>query len=127
MGSGGPRGGVVLISNMGWATEPPLPDAALELLRVPYVASGRADAVETWREAFAASAFEPTAAPRRRAACCADSPPPNMTLCPQSPSRRPSALPRLPAPMMPSFIDASLAHACMVNNTNPVSAYTRSV
>src|SRR5438034_5680498 len=54
-----PGGGVALMSNLWWETEPPLPEAALELLSVPYVASGRADAVETWREVFAGSAFEP--------------------------------------------------------------------
>jgi SAM-dependent methyltransferase len=53
------RGGVALISNMWWETVPPLPDDALELLRIPYLASGRADAVATWREVFDASAFEP--------------------------------------------------------------------
>jgi SAM-dependent methyltransferase len=55
-----PQGGVALFSNLWWETEPPLPDRAAELLRVPYVSSGRADAVETWRDVFAASpAFEP--------------------------------------------------------------------
>jgi len=54
-----PRGGVALFSNLWWDTEPPLPDAALELLRVPFVASGRAEAVETWPDVFARSAFEP--------------------------------------------------------------------
>jgi ubiquinone/menaquinone biosynthesis C-methylase UbiE len=53
------RGGVALISNLWWETVPPLPDEALELLRIPYVASGRAEAAETWREVFAASTFEP--------------------------------------------------------------------
>jgi ubiquinone/menaquinone biosynthesis C-methylase UbiE len=54
-----PGGGVVLLSNLWWDTEPPLPPAALDLLRGPYVASGRAGAVETWREAFDGSRFEP--------------------------------------------------------------------
>jgi ubiquinone/menaquinone biosynthesis C-methylase UbiE len=54
-----PRGGVALFSNLWWDTEPALPDEALELLRAPYVASGRAAAVETWRDVFAGSAFEP--------------------------------------------------------------------
>jgi ubiquinone/menaquinone biosynthesis C-methylase UbiE len=54
-----PRGGVALFSNTWWETDPPLPEGALELLRVPYVASGRAATVETWRETFARSAFEP--------------------------------------------------------------------
>ena len=52
------RGGVALLSNLWWDTDPPLPERALDLLRVPYVASGRAVAVETWREEFARSAFE---------------------------------------------------------------------
>ena len=54
-----PRGGVALFSNLWWETEPPLPDAALEPLRVPFVASGRAEAVEVWPDVFAESAFEP--------------------------------------------------------------------
>jgi SAM-dependent methyltransferase len=55
-----PRGGLALFSNLWWHTEPPLPERAVELLRVPYVASGRADAVETWRDVFAQTpAFEP--------------------------------------------------------------------
>jgi ubiquinone/menaquinone biosynthesis C-methylase UbiE len=54
-----PRGGVALVSNLWWHTEPPLSDEAQELLRVPYVSSGRAEAVETWRDAFVHSAFEP--------------------------------------------------------------------
>ena len=47
------------LSNSWWKTEPPLPDTAVELLRVPFVASGRAEAVETWPGVFAGSAFEP--------------------------------------------------------------------
>jgi len=54
-----PRGGLARLSNQWWETDPPLPERALELLREPYVASGRAATVETWREAFARSAFEP--------------------------------------------------------------------
>jgi SAM-dependent methyltransferase len=54
-----PNGGVALFSNSWWRTEPPLPDAAAELLRVPFVASGRSEAVETWPDVFAESAFEP--------------------------------------------------------------------
>lgn len=54
-----PRGGLARLSNQWWETDPPLPERALELLRGPYVASGRAATVETWREAFASSAFEP--------------------------------------------------------------------
>jgi ubiquinone/menaquinone biosynthesis C-methylase UbiE len=53
------RGGLAVISNGWWETVPPLPDAAQELLRIPYVASGRAEAVSTWREVIGASAFEP--------------------------------------------------------------------
>jgi ubiquinone/menaquinone biosynthesis C-methylase UbiE len=54
-----PRGGVALFSNLWWETEPPLPQAARDLLNIPFVASGRADAVETWRDVFAESVFEP--------------------------------------------------------------------
>jgi ubiquinone/menaquinone biosynthesis C-methylase UbiE len=54
-----PRGGLARLSNQWWETDPPLPERALELLREPYVASGRAATVETWRDAFARSAFEP--------------------------------------------------------------------
>ena len=55
----GGRGGLAVISNGWWDTVPALPEAAQELLRVPYVASGRADAVATWREVVSASSFEP--------------------------------------------------------------------
>jgi ubiquinone/menaquinone biosynthesis C-methylase UbiE len=54
-----PRGGLALIGNQWWHTEPPLPDHALELLREPFVRSGRSEAVETWPEAFRDSPFEP--------------------------------------------------------------------
>jgi len=54
-----PRGGLALIGNQWWHTDPRLPDRALELLDVPFVRSGRASTVETWREAFAGSPFEP--------------------------------------------------------------------
>jgi ubiquinone/menaquinone biosynthesis C-methylase UbiE len=54
-----PRGGFARLSNEWWDTEPALPEQALELLRVPWVSSGRAEAVETWREAFARLEFEP--------------------------------------------------------------------
>jgi SAM-dependent methyltransferase len=54
-----PRGGLALIGNQWWHTDPPLPDRALELLEVPFVRSGRADNVETWPEAFRGSPFEP--------------------------------------------------------------------
>jgi len=54
-----PRGGLALIGNQWWHTDPPLPDRALELLEVPFVRSGRADNVETWPDAFRGSPFEP--------------------------------------------------------------------
>jgi SAM-dependent methyltransferase len=54
-----PRGGLVLISNLWWDTQPPLPERALEQLRDPYVRSGRAETVETWPDAFRGSPFEP--------------------------------------------------------------------
>jgi SAM-dependent methyltransferase len=54
-----PRGGVALIGNQWWHTDPQLPDRALELLRAPFVESGRADAVDTWPEAFRSSPFQP--------------------------------------------------------------------
>jgi SAM-dependent methyltransferase len=54
-----PRGGLALISNQWFETEPPLPEHALELLRDPYVRSGRAETVETWPDAFGGSPFEP--------------------------------------------------------------------
>jgi SAM-dependent methyltransferase len=54
-----PRGGLALISNLWWETDPPLPERVLELLRAPFVRSGRAETVETWPDAFRGSAFEP--------------------------------------------------------------------
>jgi ubiquinone/menaquinone biosynthesis C-methylase UbiE len=54
-----PRGGLALIGNQWWDTEPPLSEPAHELLRAPYVRSGRAGTVETWPEAFRGSPFEP--------------------------------------------------------------------
>jgi SAM-dependent methyltransferase len=54
-----PRGGLALVGNQWWHTDPPLPERALELLRAPYVRSGRDDVVETWPEAFRGSPFEP--------------------------------------------------------------------
>jgi SAM-dependent methyltransferase len=57
-----PRGGLALLWNQWWETEPPIPEAALELLRDPFVRSGRAAAVaagRTWRAAFDGSPFEP--------------------------------------------------------------------
>jgi SAM-dependent methyltransferase len=53
-----PRGGLALISNLWWDTQPPLPERALDLLRAPYVRSGRAETVETWPDAFRGSPFE---------------------------------------------------------------------
>jgi SAM-dependent methyltransferase len=54
-----PHGGLALISNQWWETDPSLPERALELLRAPFVRSGRAETVETWPDAFRGSAFEP--------------------------------------------------------------------
>lgn len=56
-----PGGGLVLLWNRWWETEPPLPEAAVELLREPYERSGRSAMVEAydWRAAFDGSAFEP--------------------------------------------------------------------
>jgi len=56
-----PRGGLVLLWNDWWETEPPIPEAAAALLREPFERSGRsfqAD-VHAWRDAFAGSPFEP--------------------------------------------------------------------
>lgn len=54
-----PRGGLALIGNQWWDTDPPLPERAVELLQEPYIRSGRAAVVETWPEAFRGSPFEP--------------------------------------------------------------------
>jgi ubiquinone/menaquinone biosynthesis C-methylase UbiE len=56
-----PRGGLALLWNRWWETEPPLPEAAVELLRQPYERSGRSAMVEAydWRAAFEGSVFEP--------------------------------------------------------------------
>ena len=53
-----PRGGLALVSTHWWETEPPLPDAAQDLLREPYerFASQRRT---SWDDAFADSPFEP--------------------------------------------------------------------
>jgi SAM-dependent methyltransferase len=59
-----PGGGLAILWNHWWRTEPPIPEAALELLRVPYERSGRAAAAtrpDAWRDAFAGSPFEPPA------------------------------------------------------------------
>jgi SAM-dependent methyltransferase len=56
-----PRGGLALLWNDWWETDPPIPGAATELLREPFERSGRslqAD-VHAWRGAFEGSAFEP--------------------------------------------------------------------
>ena len=53
-----PRGGVAVISVHWWETEPPLPDAVLELLSVPYVRS-LPERREPWDDAFPGSRFEP--------------------------------------------------------------------
>jgi SAM-dependent methyltransferase len=58
-----PRGGIALIWVHWWETEPPLPDAALELLRGPYVRSQH-ERREPWDGAFVGSAFEPLRAER---------------------------------------------------------------
>ena len=55
-----PRGGLVLLWNDWWETEPPIPEEATALLREPFERSGRsfeAD-VYTWRGAFDGSPFE---------------------------------------------------------------------
>ena len=56
-----PRGGLVLLWNNWWETEPAIPDEAAALLREPYERSGRAfrDDVYAWRGAFEGSQFEP--------------------------------------------------------------------
>ena len=63
-----PRGGLVLLWNDWWETEPPIPAAATELLREPFERSGRcfqAD-VHAWRGAFEGSPFEPPREERLR-------------------------------------------------------------
>lgn len=63
-----PRGGLVLLWNDWWETEPPIPEAASELLREPFERSGRcfqAD-VQAWRGAFDGSPFEPPREERLR-------------------------------------------------------------
>jgi SAM-dependent methyltransferase len=56
-----PRGGLALVWNHWWETEPPIPDAALELLNARYTASGARNLRdnEDWRGGFAGSRFEP--------------------------------------------------------------------
>ena len=53
-----PRGGLAIMSNHWWETEPPLPDEALEALREPYDRS-RLQRRPPWDDAFAESPFEP--------------------------------------------------------------------
>src|SRR5207244_179000 len=53
-----PRGGVALVSNEWWETEPPLPEAANELLRSPYTRF-LDQRNPPWDDAFADSPFEP--------------------------------------------------------------------
>jgi SAM-dependent methyltransferase len=53
-----PHGGLALISVHWWETEPPLPDAALELLSVPYLRS-LPERREPWDGSFVDSPFEP--------------------------------------------------------------------
>jgi ubiquinone/menaquinone biosynthesis C-methylase UbiE len=63
-----PRGGLVLLWNDWWETEPPIPEAASELLREPFERSGRsfqAD-VHAWRGALDGSPFEPPREERLR-------------------------------------------------------------
>jgi SAM-dependent methyltransferase len=52
------RGGLSLISTHWWETEPPLPDEAQELLRVPYLRFAE-QRNPPWDDAFADSRFEP--------------------------------------------------------------------
>jgi SAM-dependent methyltransferase len=53
-----PRGGLALLSTHWWETEPPLPDAAQELLREPYERF-RLQRRPDWDDAFVGSPFEP--------------------------------------------------------------------
>jgi ubiquinone/menaquinone biosynthesis C-methylase UbiE len=56
-----PHGGLVLLWQNWWDTEPPIPEEATALLREPYERSGRVfqDDVYAWRGAFEGSPFEP--------------------------------------------------------------------
>jgi ubiquinone/menaquinone biosynthesis C-methylase UbiE len=58
-----PRGGLALLWNHWWETEPPVPAAALELLDARFARSGAKHLRETedWHEGFRGSAFEPLA------------------------------------------------------------------
>ena len=53
-----PRGGLALVGVQWWATEPPLPAAAQELLGEPYERF-RAQRRPPWEDSFSASPFEP--------------------------------------------------------------------
>lgn len=53
-----PRGGLAIVSTHWWETEPPLPDAALEVLSGPWERS-QPQRRPPWDDAFAASPFEP--------------------------------------------------------------------
>jgi SAM-dependent methyltransferase len=53
-----PGGGLAIVSTHWWETEPPLPDAALELLSGPWERS-QPQRRPPWDEAFAGSPFEP--------------------------------------------------------------------
>jgi SAM-dependent methyltransferase len=53
-----PRGGLAIVWVHWWETEPPLPDAALELLSGPYLRFA-AQRNPPWDDAFALSPFEP--------------------------------------------------------------------
>jgi SAM-dependent methyltransferase len=53
-----PRGGLAIVWTHWWETEPPLPDAALELLREPWERFA-AQRRPRWDDAFANSPFEP--------------------------------------------------------------------
>ena len=53
-----PRGGLAMVWTHWWETEPPLPDAALELLREPWQRFA-AQRKPPWDDAFADSPFEP--------------------------------------------------------------------
>jgi SAM-dependent methyltransferase len=51
-----PGGGLAIVSTHWWETEPPLPAAAIDILREPFARLG--GQVHTERDAFAGSAFE---------------------------------------------------------------------
>ena len=53
-----PGGGLAIVSTHWWETQPPLPEAALELLSEPYERF-RAQRRPPWDDAFASSPFEP--------------------------------------------------------------------